>query len=163
MWLLAEGEVIQSGNASLNIRPRSQYGSQSLIGNFFVAKQLDPKGRSKRQRLRRRSVLVGPGTETHSRSVSFAAPNGIQKLDQQVLVDSFTATSRSGSPSSRLAYLYNRSTEHDSPRPRRTSSGIPRSSQGKLDSSQLHVSYLRSKHLPQRNICGRNSNKTQFL
>lgn len=43
-----------------------------------------------------------------------------------------TATSRSGSPSSRLAYLYNRSTDHDSPRPRRLSSGIPRSSQGIL-------------------------------
>ncbi|XP_066245678.1 CLIP-associating protein 1-A isoform X2 [Euwallacea similis] len=45
-------------------------------------------------------------------------------------------TSRSGSPSSRLAYLYNRSTEHDSPRPRRLSSGIPRSSQGSRDTSR---------------------------
>lgn len=45
-------------------------------------------------------------------------------------------TSRSGSPSSRLAYLYNRSTDHDSPRPRRLSSGIPRSSQGSRDTSR---------------------------
>ncbi|XP_063908191.1 CLIP-associating protein isoform X3 [Zophobas morio] len=45
-------------------------------------------------------------------------------------------TSRSGSPSSRLAYLYNRSTEHDSPRPRRLSSGIPRSTTGSRDTSR---------------------------
>ncbi|XP_030763283.1 CLIP-associating protein 1-A isoform X3 [Sitophilus oryzae] len=45
-------------------------------------------------------------------------------------------TSRSGSPSSRLAYLYNRSTEHDSPRPRKLSSGIPRSTQGSRDTSR---------------------------
>ncbi|XP_076259112.1 CLIP-associating protein isoform X26 [Rhynchophorus ferrugineus] len=46
-------------------------------------------------------------------------------------------TSRSGSPSSRLAYLYNRSADHDSsPRPRRLSSGIPRSTQGSRDTSR---------------------------
>ncbi|XP_049819238.1 CLIP-associating protein isoform X3 [Aethina tumida] len=45
-------------------------------------------------------------------------------------------TSRSGSPSSRLAYLYNRSTEHESPRTRRLSSGIPRSTQGSRDTSR---------------------------
>lgn len=45
-------------------------------------------------------------------------------------------TSRSGSPSSRLAYLYNRGAEHDSPRPRRLSSGIPRSTQGSRDTSR---------------------------
>ncbi|XP_050313911.1 CLIP-associating protein 1-A isoform X2 [Anthonomus grandis grandis] len=45
-------------------------------------------------------------------------------------------TSRSGSPSSRLAYLYNRSAEHESPRPRRLSSGIPRSTQGSRDTSR---------------------------
>lgn len=47
-----------------------------------------------------------------------------------------SATSRSGSPSSRLAYLYNRSTEHDSPRPRRLSSGIPRSTAGSRETSR---------------------------
>lgn len=48
----------------------------------------------------------------------------------------FLATSRSGSPSSRLAYLYNRGTEHESPRPRRMSSGIPRSTAGSRDASR---------------------------
>ncbi|KAJ8928598.1 hypothetical protein NQ314_018804 [Rhamnusium bicolor] len=45
-------------------------------------------------------------------------------------------TSRSGSPSSRLAYIYQRATDHDSPRPRRLSSGIPRSTQGSRDTSR---------------------------
>ncbi|CAH1123842.1 unnamed protein product [Ceutorhynchus assimilis] len=45
-------------------------------------------------------------------------------------------TSRSGSPSSRLAYLYSRPTEHDSGRPRRMSSGIPRSTEGSRDTSR---------------------------
>ncbi|XP_031328724.1 CLIP-associating protein-like isoform X4 [Photinus pyralis] len=44
-------------------------------------------------------------------------------------------TSRSGSPSSRLPYLYSR-TDHDSPRPRRLSSGIPRSTTGSRDTSR---------------------------
>ncbi|XP_025829154.1 CLIP-associating protein isoform X2 [Agrilus planipennis] len=43
-------------------------------------------------------------------------------------------TSRSGSPSSRIHYLYNRSEE--SPRPRRLSSGIPRSTTGSRDTSR---------------------------
>ncbi|XP_072390555.1 CLIP-associating protein 1-A isoform X2 [Diabrotica undecimpunctata] len=45
-------------------------------------------------------------------------------------------TSRSGSPSSRLAYIYHRAPEHESPRPRRLSSGIPRSTQGSRDTSR---------------------------
>ncbi|KAJ8972441.1 hypothetical protein NQ317_000032 [Molorchus minor] len=45
-------------------------------------------------------------------------------------------TSRSGSPSSRLTYLYQRTTDHESPRPRRLSSGIPRSTQGSRDASR---------------------------
>ncbi|KAJ8925598.1 hypothetical protein NQ315_009438 [Exocentrus adspersus] len=45
-------------------------------------------------------------------------------------------TSRSGSPSSRLAYIYQRTADHDSPRPRRLSSGIPRSTQGSRDTSR---------------------------
>lgn len=53
-----------------------------------------------------------------------------------ILNENILATSRSGSPSSRLAYLYNRSTEHDSPRPRRLSSGIPRSTTGSRDTSR---------------------------
>ncbi|KAL3286277.1 hypothetical protein HHI36_000786 [Cryptolaemus montrouzieri] len=46
-----------------------------------------------------------------------------------------TPTSRSSSPSSRLAYLY-RGSDHDSPRPRRLSSGIPRSTTGSRDTSR---------------------------
>ncbi|KAF5301656.1 hypothetical protein FQA39_LY10703 [Lamprigera yunnana] len=42
-------------------------------------------------------------------------------------------TSRSGSPSSRLPYLYR---DHESPRPRRLSSGIPRSTTGSRDTSR---------------------------
>lgn len=46
------------------------------------------------------------------------------------------ATSRSGSPSSRLPYnIYNRG-DHESPRPRRLSSGIPRSTAGSRDASR---------------------------
>nr|XP_023016802.1 CLIP-associating protein 1 [Leptinotarsa decemlineata] len=45
-------------------------------------------------------------------------------------------TSRSGSPSSRLAYMYHRGGDHESPRPRRLSSGIPRSTQGSRDTSR---------------------------
>ncbi|CAH1111377.1 unnamed protein product [Psylliodes chrysocephalus] len=45
-------------------------------------------------------------------------------------------TSRSGSPSSRLAYIYHRTPEHESPRPRRLSSGIPRSTQNSRDVSR---------------------------
>lgn len=48
----------------------------------------------------------------------------------------FSATSRSGSPSSRLAYIYHRTPEHESPRPRRLSSGIPRSTQNSRDVSR---------------------------
>lgn len=44
-------------------------------------------------------------------------------------------TSRSASPSSRLAYLY-RSSEHDTSRPRRLSSGIPRSTTTSRDTSR---------------------------
>ncbi|KAK9875379.1 hypothetical protein WA026_007774 [Henosepilachna vigintioctopunctata] len=44
-------------------------------------------------------------------------------------------TSRSASPSSRLAYLY-RGSDHDSPRPRRLSSGIPRSTTASRDTSR---------------------------
>ncbi|XP_060519972.1 CLIP-associating protein isoform X2 [Cylas formicarius] len=44
-------------------------------------------------------------------------------------------TSRSGSPSSRLAYLYHRS-EHDAVRSRRLPSGIPRSTTGSRDTSR---------------------------
>lgn len=50
---------------------------------------------------------------------------------------SLVATSRSGSPSSRLAYMYNRNNvDHESPRPRRMSSGIPRSTTGSRDASR---------------------------
>ncbi|CAH1986214.1 unnamed protein product [Acanthoscelides obtectus] len=46
-------------------------------------------------------------------------------------------TSRSGSPSSRLAYIYQRNTgDHDSPRTRRLPSGIPRSTTGSRDGSR---------------------------
>nr|CAH7724241.1 unnamed protein product [Callosobruchus chinensis] len=46
-------------------------------------------------------------------------------------------TSRSGSPSSRLAYIYQRNTgDHDSPRTRRLPSGIPRSAAGSRDGSR---------------------------
>ncbi|XP_065166997.1 CLIP-associating protein isoform X3 [Atheta coriaria] len=48
-------------------------------------------------------------------------------------------TSRSGSPSSRLSYHYNRighALDSDSPRPRRLSSGIPRSITGSRDTSR---------------------------
>ncbi|KAG5871175.1 hypothetical protein JTB14_007902 [Gonioctena quinquepunctata] len=45
-------------------------------------------------------------------------------------------TSRSGSPSSRLAYIFHRGGDQESPRPRRLSSGIPRSTQGSRDTSR---------------------------
>ncbi|XP_056638130.1 CLIP-associating protein isoform X3 [Diorhabda sublineata] len=46
-------------------------------------------------------------------------------------------TSRSGSPNSRLGYMYHRVTDHESsPRPRKLSSGIPRSTQGSRDTSR---------------------------
>ncbi|KAK9712512.1 CLASP N terminal [Popillia japonica] len=45
-------------------------------------------------------------------------------------------TSRSGSPSARLPYMYSRCNEGDSPRPRRLSSGIPRSTTGSRDTSR---------------------------
>ncbi|VEN50087.1 unnamed protein product, partial [Callosobruchus maculatus] len=46
-------------------------------------------------------------------------------------------TSRSGSPSSRLAYIYQRNTsDHESPRTRRLPSGIPRSAAGSRDGSR---------------------------
>lgn len=46
-------------------------------------------------------------------------------------------TSRSGSPSSRLSYAtYGRVEHHESPRPRRMSSGIPRSTAGSRDTSR---------------------------
>lgn len=44
-------------------------------------------------------------------------------------------TSRSGSPSSRIPYMYSRG-DHDSPRPRRLSSGIPRSTTGSREASR---------------------------
>lgn len=63
-------------------------------------------------------------------------PDEVQLLSIYFFFYFFIATSRSGSPSSRLAYIYQRAADHDSPRPRRLSSGIPRSTQGSRDTSR---------------------------
>ncbi|XP_048523501.1 CLIP-associating protein 1-A isoform X3 [Dendroctonus ponderosae] len=93
-------------------RNKIQSGTASLQGEVFQSAR--PK--------RTVETLVNPSPERVSRTRNRNSQS--------------QPTSRSGSPSSRLAYLYNRSTDHDSPRPRRTSSGIPRSSQGSRDTSR---------------------------
>ncbi|ERL88765.1 hypothetical protein D910_06147 [Dendroctonus ponderosae] len=86
-------------------------------------------------------TLVNPSPErvSRTRNRNSQSQRKFRRTDSNLKSLRFffdAATSRSGSPSSRLAYLYNRSTDHDSPRPRRTSSGIPRSSQGSRDTSR---------------------------
>lgn len=61
----------------------------------------------------------------------------MNKNSSNAIFPPILATSRSGSPSSRL-YMYSRNntSEHDSPRPRRLSSGIPRSTAGSREASR---------------------------
>lgn len=74
----------------------------------------------------------------HKVHILYSCSISLNKCAQCGHIDLFIspATSRSGSPSSRLAYLYHRGSDHDSPRPRRLSSGIPRSTQGSRDTSR---------------------------
>ncbi|CAG9860441.1 unnamed protein product [Phyllotreta striolata] len=93
-------------------RTKIQSGTASLQGE--VAQQARPK--------RTPDVVENPSPQRMSRARNRNSQS--------------QPTSRSGSPSSRLAYIYHRAPENESPRPRKLSSGIPRSTQNSRDASR---------------------------
>ncbi|CAH0551193.1 unnamed protein product [Brassicogethes aeneus] len=108
--------------AAQRAKARAQYAqmARTKISSGTASLQEDL---SKQARPRKSSdVIVTPSPERLSR-------NRNRNSQSQ-------PTSRSGSPSSRIGTYFYRGADQDSPRPRRLSSGIPRSSQGSRDTSR---------------------------
>lgn len=97
------------------------------------------KARAQYSTMTRQKVAFGTASLPRPKRTELAAMQSPERLgrtrSRNAQVSHSQPTSRSGSPSSRLPYLYSR-TDHDSPRPRRLSSGIPRSTTGSRDTSR---------------------------
>uniref|UniRef100_A0A1Y1LZC0 TOG domain-containing protein n=1 Tax=Photinus pyralis TaxID=7054 RepID=A0A1Y1LZC0_PHOPY len=97
------------------------------------------KARAQYSAMTRQKVAFGTASLPRPKRTELAAMQSPERLgrtrSRNAQVSHSQPTSRSGSPSSRLPYLYSR-TDHDSPRPRRLSSGIPRSTTGSRDTSR---------------------------
>ncbi|CAG9813465.1 unnamed protein product [Phaedon cochleariae] len=105
--------------------------NNNIAGGFKTPRQY---GRSAARSTTEGEVAQQARPRKSSDAISTASPERMARTRNRN--SQSQPTSRSGSPSSRLAYLYQRAADHDSPRPRRMSSGIPRSTQGSRDTSR---------------------------
>lgn len=152
--LLGEGMSASSSHSNIassfktpkaSYRSTTQSGTDSVGKGFRSNSAIDlhaaqrAKARAQYSAIARNKIQFGtaslPRPKRTPDPVVTASPERVSRTRNRN--SQSQPTSRSGSPNSRLAYIYHRVPDHESsPRQRKLSSGIPRSTQGSRDTSR---------------------------